>query len=218
MPDVTTLGALTGLAFVSGMRLYSTVLTVGLGLRLGAIHLPASLESLETVSSTPVLIIAGVLYLVEFVADKVPWVDSLWDSVHTFIRPFGAALLGVATVGDVDPVVRMAAFLVSGSIALSSHSAKAGTRLVVNHSPEPFSNIGLSLAEDGLVVTGVWLAFAHPAIALVIVLALVAVIAWCIPKLFRLFRRSADTLRNFFALHRPGAPHADGASGRRPPA
>jgi uncharacterized protein DUF4126 len=215
MPDVTTLGALTGLAFVSGMRLYSTVLALGVGLRLGAIHLPASLSHLEVLASTPVLVIAGLLYLVEFVADKVPWVDSLWDSVHTFIRPFGAALLGFAAVGDVDPVVKMGAFLVSGSIALSSHSAKAGTRLVVNHSPEPFSNILLSLAEDGFVVTGVWLALAHPMIALVIVIVLVAIIAWCIPKLLRLFRRSAETLRNFFALHRPGAPHANGG-GRRP--
>ena len=206
MPELSTLGALTGLAFVSGMRLYSTVLAVGLGLRFGKIDLPASLATLEALSSTPVLIIAGVLYLVEFVADKVPWVDSLWDSVHTFIRPFGAAVLGVAAVGDVDAVVKTAAFLLSGSIALSSHSAKAGTRLAVNHSPEPFSNVGLSLAEDGLVVAGVWLALAHPVIALVIVLLLVAIIAWCIPKLFRLFRRSAETIRNFFSLHRPGAP------------
>ncbi len=206
MPELSTLGAITGLAFVSGMRLYSTVLAVGLGLRFGAIDLPASLASLEALSSTPVLIIAGLLYLIEFVADKVPWVDSLWDSVHTFIRPFGAAVLGVAAVGDVDPVVKTAAFLLSGSIALSSHSAKAGTRLAVNHSPEPFSNVGLSLAEDGLVVVGVWLAFAHPVIALVIVLLLVAIIAWCISKLFRLFRRSVETIRNFFSLHRPGAP------------
>jgi len=207
MPELTTLGALTGLAFVSGMRLYSTVLAVGLGLRFGKVDLPASLSGLDALSSTPVLIIAGVLYLIEFVADKVPWVDSLWDSVHTFIRPFGAAVLGVAAVGDVDPVLKTAAFLLSGSIALSSHSAKAGTRLAVNHSPEPFSNVGLSLAEDGFVVAGVWLAFAHPAIALVIVLLLVAIIAWTIPKLYRMFRRSAETLRNFFSLHRPGAPH-----------
>lgn len=207
MPELTTIGALSGLAFVSGMRLYSTVLAVGLGLRFGKVDLPASLSSLEALSSTPVLIIAGVLYLIEFVADKVPWVDSLWDSVHTFIRPLGAAVLGVAAVGDVDPIVRAAAFLMTGSIALSSHSAKAGTRLAVNHSPEPFSNIGLSLAEDGLVVAGIWLAFAHPVVALVIVLVLVAIIAWSIPKLFRMFRRSATTIRNFFSLHRPGAPH-----------
>jgi hypothetical protein len=208
MPELTTLGALSGLAFVSGVRLYSTVLAVGLGIRLGRIDLPAPLAQLEVLSSTPVLIIAGVLYIIEFVADKVPWVDSLWDTVHTFIRPFGAALLGFAAVGDVDPVLKAGAFLLSGSIALSSHSAKAGTRLVVNHSPEPFSNVGLSLAEDGLVVAGVWLVFAHPVIALVIVLVLVAIIAWCIPKLVRLIRRSADELRTFFSLHRPGAPHA----------
>ena len=208
MPELTTLGALSGLAFVSGVRLYSTVLAVGLGIRFGAIDLPAPIAQLDVLASTPVLIIAGMLYIIEFVADKVPWVDSLWDSVHTFIRPLGAALLGFAAVGDVDPVLKTGAFLLSGSIALSSHSAKAGTRLVVNHSPEPFSNVGLSLMEDGLVVAGVWLALAHPVIALVIVLVLVAIIAWCIPKLVRLFRRSAEELRNFFSLHRPGAPHA----------
>ena len=216
MPDLTTLGALAGLAFVSGMRLYSAVLALGLGLRFGAIHMPPSLAHLDVLASTPVLIIAGVLYVIEFVADKVPWVDSLWDTVHTFIRPLGAALLGFAAVGDVDPVVKMGAFLLSGSIALSSHSAKAGTRLVVNHVPEPFSNIGLSLAEDGFVLAGVWLAIRHPVITLVIVLVLVAIIAWCIPKLLRLFRRSAETLRNFFSLHRPGAPHVNGADSRRP--
>ena len=202
---IATLGALMGLSFVSGIRLYSTILAMGLGIRTGLIDLPPWLDQLTVLASTPVLIIAGIVYLIEFVADKVPWVDSLWDSVHTFIRPFGAAILGVASVGDVDPVLKMGAFLLAGTVALSSHSAKAGTRLVANHSPEPFSNIGLSLAEDGLVLAGVWLAIMHPVIALVIVVILVAIIVWCIPKLVRLFRRSAETLRSFFALHRPGA-------------
>lgn len=217
MPEITTLGAIMGLAFVSGLRLYSTVLAIGLGLRLGFITLPPALAHLDVLSATPVLVIAGAVYLIEFVADKVPWVDSLWDSVHTFIRPLGAAVLGVAAVGDVDPVVKVGAFLLSGGIALSSHSAKAGTRLVVNHSPEPFSNIGLSLLEDGLVVTGVWLAISHPVVALVLVLLLVAIILWSIPKLIRLVRRSASTLGNFLSLRRPGASHIGGHGNPRPP-
>jgi len=206
---IATLGALMGLSFVSGIRLYSTVLATGLGIRTGLIDLPASLANLEVLAATPVLVIAGVIYIVEFIADKVPWIDTLWDSVHTFIRPLGAAVLGVATVGDVDPVLRMGAFLLAGTVALSSHSAKAGTRLVANHSPEPFSNIGLSLAEDGLVLGGVWLALTHPVIALVIVLVLVAIIIWCIPRLVRLLRRSGQTLRDFFSLRRPGATHLE---------
>ena len=167
-------------------------------------------------ASTPVLIIAGVIYLVEFVADKVPWIDTLWDTVHTFIRPLGAAILGVAAVGDVDPVLRMGAFLLAGTVALSSHSAKAGTRLLANHSPEPFSNIGLSLTEDGVVVGGVWLALTHPLIALVIVVVLVAIIIWCIPKLVRLLRRSGQTLRDFFSLRRPGSTHLEARTPRPP--
>lgn len=217
MPEITTLGAIMGLAFVSGLRLYSTVLAIGLGLRLGFITLPPALSHLDVLAATPVLVIAGAVYLVEFVADKVPWVDSLWDSVHTFIRPLGAAVLSVAAVGDVAPAVKVGAFLLSGSIALSSHSAKAGTRLVVNHSPEPFSNIGLSLLEDGLVVTGVWLAISHPIVALVLVLLLVTIILWSIPKLIRLVRRSAATLGNFLSLRRPGASHIGGHGNPRPP-
>jgi hypothetical protein len=216
MPEITTIGALTGLAFVSGMRLYSTVLALGLGLRFGLIQLPSALSHLDILATAPVLVIAGVVYIAEFVADKVPWVDSLWDSVHTFIRPLGAAVLGFAAIGDVNPGLKVGAFLLCGTIALSSHSAKAGTRLAVNHSPEPFSNIGLSLLEDGLVVTGVWLAITHPVAALVIVLFLVAIIVWFIPKLVRLIRRSANTLGSFFALRRPGAISArtHGDSGR----
>ena len=204
MPEITTIGALTGLAFVSGLRLYSTVLALGLGLRFNVIELPQALSHLDVLATTPVLIIAGLVYVAEFVADKVPWVDTLWDSVHTFIRPLGAAVLGFAAIGDVNPSLKVGAFLLCGTIALSSHSAKAGTRLAVNHSPEPFSNIGLSLLEDGLVVTGVWLAITHPVTALVIVLILVAIILWFIPKLVRLIRRSATTLGGFFALRRPG--------------
>ncbi len=217
MPEITTIGALSGLAFVSGMRLYSTVLALGLGLRSGLLELPPALSHLHVLATTPVLIIAALVYVAEFVADKVPWVDTLWDSVHTFIRPLGAAVLGFAAIGNVDPALKVGAFLLCGTIALSSHSAKAGTRLAVNHSPEPFSNIGLSLLEDGLVVTGVWLAITHPVTALVIVLILVAIILWFIPKLVRLIRRSANTLGSFFALRRPGAiPARNSGDGGRP--
>ena len=184
-----TLGSLAGLAFVSGLRLYSTVLALGLGIRLGLLDVPPALDQLRLLARTPILVIAGVAYLVEFFADKIPWVDTFWDAVHTFIRPLGGALLAATALGPVEPVVKLGAFLLCGGIAFSSHSAKAGTRLAVNQSPEPFSNIGLSLAEDGVAVSGVWLALAHPLVTLGIVILCVAGILWLIPKLFRLFRR-----------------------------
>ena len=127
MEAITVLGALMGLAFVSGMRLYSTVLAVGLGIRLGYLAVPPHLSQLRLLAETPILAIAGVVYTVEFFADKIPWVDTLWDGVHTFIRPIGAALLAASAIGAVDPVVRVGAALLCGGIALSSHSArKAG--------------------------------------------------------------------------------------------
>jgi hypothetical protein len=147
-------------------------------------------------AQTPILIIAGVCFVLEFVADKIPWVDSIWDAVHTFIRPIGAAVLAATAVGAVDPLIAVGAVLLSGGVAFSSHSAKAGTRVAANHSPEPFSNIGLSVAEDGIALGGVWLALTHPIIALAIVAVAVAFTIWFIPKLIRLLRREWSRIRN----------------------
>lgn len=200
MDQLATAGALMGLAFASGIRLYSTILALGLGIRFGLLTLPASLHDLQVLAETPVLIVAASVYVIEFVADKVPWVDSAWDVVHTFIRPLGAAFLGAAAVGELNPVARIAVGILCGGIALSSHSAKAGTRFAANHSPEPFSNIGLSLAEDGLVFGGVWLALAHPLVTLALVALMVAAIAWTLPRIVRAIRRRFSSAR-----HRPPA-------------
>lgn len=189
MDSLAILGALLGLGMVSGIRLYSTVLAVGLGIRFDFLHVPAALDGLEVLAATPVLVIAGVVYLIEFLADKIPFVDSLWDLVHTFIRPVGAAILAATALGPVDPVVRVVVSLACGLVAFSGHAAKAGTRALVNQSPEPFSNIGLSLGEDGVVFGGVWLALQHPLLTLVLVLVAVGAIAWLVPKLVRLVKR-----------------------------
>lgn len=188
MQPFATLGTLMGLAFTSGIRLYSTVFVVGLGIRLGFLHLPEALSHLQVLATTPVLVIAGVVYSAEFVADKIPWFDSVWDAVHTFIRPLGAAILAVGALGEVEPGWKVGAFLLSGTIALTSHTAKAGTRVAANHSPEPFTNVGLSLGEDVLVVGGTWLAFTHPLLTLGLVVIAVGLIAWMLPKLVRLVR------------------------------
>ena len=189
MDSLATLGALLGLGMVSGIRLYSTVLAVGLGIRFDFLHVPPALAGLEVLAATPVLVIAGVVYAVEFLADKIPFVDSLWDLVHTFIRPVGAAVIAATAIGPVDPVVKTGVILACGLVAFSGHSAKASTRAFVNQSPEPFSNIGLSLGEDAVVVGGVWLALSHPIVTFALVLVAVGLIVWLVPKLFRMVRR-----------------------------
>ena len=187
MDAISLLGSTMGLGLVSGLNLYATVLTVGLSIRLGLITLNPELQALEILATPLILIIAGVIYIAEFVADKVPWFDSLWDAVHTLIRPLGAAVLGATAIGTLDPQMVIIATLCGGT-ALSSHSTKAGARLVANHSPEPFSNIALSIVEDVFVVIGVWLALAHPLVMLVLVITFLALFCWFAPKAFRLIR------------------------------
>jgi len=199
MDTISLLGSITGLGVMAGLRLYATVLIVGLGVRFNLIHLDPSLSHLSVLSNPIILITAAIAYLMEFFADKVPWVDSLWDSIHTFIRPLGAALLGFAAVGSVDPVMKMSAFILCGGAAIASHSTKAGTRLLVNHSPEPFTNIGLSLAEDVLTVVGTWLSLKHPQIMFALVVIFVVLFLWLAPRLFRQLRVELNALRGVMA-------------------
>lgn len=191
MEAIELLGSAMGLAFVAGINLYATILSVGLGLRYGFIELPPDLAALSILSHPYVLWAAAIMYFVEFFADKVPWVDTLWDSIHTFIRPFGAAILGVTAIGEVDPAVEIAVFLLCGGVALSTHFTKASTRLVVNQSPEPFSNIAISVVEDFFAVIGSWLAVTHPLVMLLIVLVFLVCFGWLAPKIFRLLRVEA---------------------------
>ncbi len=194
MGTIALLGSTLGLGLVAGVRLYAAVLAVGLGLRLGILHLNPGLERLSVLASPYVLIPAAIAYAAEFLADKIPWVDSAWDFVHTLIRPLGAALIAAAALGSVDKTAMVTAAVLSGGVGLLGHTAKAGTRLIVNHSPEPFSNIGLSLAEDGFVAAGAWMAIEHPLIMLGIVAAFVAVFLWVVPKIFRAIRGAWRTV------------------------
>ncbi len=187
MEILNLLGSTMGLGLVAGLNLYATVLTVGLGIRLGLITLNPELSGLSVLSSPYVLIAAGILFVIEFLADKIQWVDSVWDTIHTFIRPFGAALVGASAIGAVNAEAAVIAALCAG-VSLSAHSAKAGTRLLANHSPEPFSNIGLSLVEDVLAVTGSWLALQYPVVMLALVAAFLIAFLWFAPKAFRLVR------------------------------
>jgi hypothetical protein len=186
---VTQLGVAAGAAAASGLRLYGTVAALGLLNHFGVLHLPSGLEVL----ANPIIIgLAVVLYVAEFIADKVPAFDSVWDVVHTFIRIPAGAVLSFALLTDVQEPWRTAAALVGGAVALSAHGLKASTRLAANASPEPFSNWGLSFSEDVFVAGLLWLLVAHPLVALavgvaILVLGVVAA-GWIVRALRRLFR------------------------------
>ena len=183
---LATLGLTAGVATASGLRLYGTVAALGVLHRMGALRLPGSLEAL---GELPIIILAGLLYVVEFVADKIPAFDSVWDSVHTFIRVPAAAVLAFAAFGPVDEPWRIGAALLCGTIALSSHAIKASSRLAINASPEPLSNWAASFTEDALVVGLIWLAVSHPIAALVVALLTVLVAVLLASWIIRMMRR-----------------------------
>jgi len=165
---LATLGRTLGFSFAAGINLYATVAILGLAKRYGWVVLP---EQFAAFDSDLVIGTAIVLYVVEFVADKVPWVDSLWDALHTVIRPVGGALIAVTTLGEASPTIEGLVALLGGAVAAGTHFTKAGTRAVANTSPEPFSNWALSLSEDVFVVGLAALALKYPAAAAVVVLA-----------------------------------------------
>jgi hypothetical protein len=193
------LGSVMGLGFVAGMRLYATILALGLAIRFNWIHLSSASSSLEVLAHPAVLITAGVACGIEFFADKIPWLDTAWDSFHTFLRPIGAALLAAAAVGHADPVLKMVLIVLCGGVALASHSSKMATRVIVNHSPEPFSNVAMSLAGDAFVPVATWVAVAHPLVGLAFVLAFLAVFLWMLPKVIRALRSAMAFIRNLFS-------------------
>jgi hypothetical protein len=192
MNPIEMLGLALGAGFSSGLNLYATVATLGLLQRLGVLHLP---QSLQVLSHPWVLGVAIALYLIEFFADKIPYFDTIWDAIHTFIRPPAAALLAFAAAGGAAPEWRWAAALLAGGVALTAHGTKASARAAVNTSPEPFSNWFLSFGEDILAVWLTWMATAHPLATVIIVAALVALSAFLLYHLFRFARRALQRMR-----------------------
>ena len=185
MDTLQLLGSGMGLGLLAGIRLYATVLLAGAAIRFGWIDLPAGWSNLDVLADGRVLSVAAVACLAEFLADKIAWVDSVWDSVHAFIRPVGAALLGSAVFASSDPAVQTAMALLCGGVALTGHSTKAAARLMVNQSPEPFSNVAVSLVEDVMVSLGTWLVLTHPTVMLALVAVFLAVFALISPILIR---------------------------------
>jgi hypothetical protein len=185
MSILELLGVALGLASLAGINLYLTVLLAGLAIRFDFFHLATHYQSLDVLAHPVVLAVAGVLFVMEFVADKIPWLDTLWDTVHTFIRPLGAVLICLQWLGEMPIYLQVIAGLAAGATALTTHGVKASSRLLINHSPEPVSNVSVSLIEDAAVIGGLALILLHPAMALA-VFGGILLLSWLIfPRLLR---------------------------------
>lgn len=193
--DLRLLSLALGSSWAAGINLYATILLLGLLNRFDIITLPQGLQSL---SHLWVLITTGVLLLIEFVMDKIPYVDTTWDAIHTFIRIPAGALLAAAAFADVPPHLQVVAALLGGTMSLASHGAKASARMAINTSPEPVSNWVASFTGDALVVLMVWLANKHPILALVILAGLLALSIWLLTKLVKFTRAFAERLVRLF--------------------
>jgi hypothetical protein len=180
-----------GLACLAGVNLYLTVFATGLAIHFHWITLAPQYQSLEVLGNPWIITVAGILYFLQFFADKIPWLDSAWDAVHTFIRPIGGALLAIQVLGHPSPAFTVIVALLAGSTSLLVHTAKAATRLTANASPEPFSNIGLSLGEDAAVLGGLALVHFNPLLALLIFLLGIAAFAYFAPKILRAAKAKA---------------------------
>jgi hypothetical protein len=200
MGIIELLGVAGSLSLLSGWRLYLTIFAAGLAMQFGGLDLPENLQMLQILANPWVIGVSGIGALAEFFADKIAWIDSLWDGIHTIIRPVGGALLALAVVDAQDPAWQVITFLLGGGAALLSHGAKASTRAVVNASPEPFSNIAVSGAED--VATGgmLLLALSNPEAAVVIAIAMLiaaVVVIYYVRKLLKkIFADDPETTAN----------------------
>jgi len=194
---LATLALTMGVSWASGINLYAALLVLGLGGASGNIDLPPDLEVLQ---SPLVMLAAGLMYFVEFFVDKTPGADTAWDTLHTFIRIPAGAILAAGTVGDVTPALAIAAGIMGGSLSATSHATKAGTRLLINTSPEPFSNWTASVSEDLLVVGGLWAALNHPILFLALLVVFVALVIYLLPKIWRLVKTIVVKIGEFVGL------------------
>jgi hypothetical protein len=202
LDQVIKIIALTmGAAWASGINLYAAILVLGLLGATGNIVLPPDLQIL----ANPIVIVAaGLMYLVEFVADKLPGVDTGWDTVQTFVRiPLGA-LLAAGVIGNVNPPLALAAAIVGGGLAASTHAAKAGARVIINTSPEPFSNWAVSLMEDVAVIAGLWAALYHPWVFVALLVIFILLLIWLLPKIWRGVKTVYSYLRQLFRREKVG--------------
>jgi hypothetical protein len=193
MGTLEALSLAVGTAWTSGINLYATIAALGIAGQMDMIQLPPDLRVLM---HPAVIAVACIMYVIEFFADKVPYVDSGWDVLHTFIRVPAGAVLAARSLGDMNPALELVALLAGGTVALAAHGTKATVRLAINASPEPFSNWAASFAEDVTVFGSVWMMFNHPIVMLIVVLSFLALVVWLVPKLFRLAKRGFQALRS----------------------
>lgn len=196
----TLLGTLTlamGSSWASGINLYAVLLVLGIGGATDNIALPPDLQVLQ---DPMVLSAAAFMYFVEFFVDKTPGVDTGWDTLHTFIRIPAGAMLAASSVGDVTPALEIAAGLLGGGLAATSHVTKTSTRMLINTSPEPFSNWGASISEDLLVLGGLWTALNHPILFLVLLAVFLVAVVWLLPKMWRLIKAIFRTIGQWLGM------------------
>jgi len=208
MDALQVLSLAMGAAWIFGINLYAIVAALGIAGRMQMIQLPANLEVL---THPAVIAVACVMYLIEFFADKVPYVDNGWDVIHTFIRVPAGAMLAARSLGDLNPPLEVAALLAGGAVALAAHGAKTTTRLALNVSPEPFSNWFASVTEDLVVLGSIWMIFHHPLLMLILVVGFLALIVWLTPKLLRLAKRGFQALRDRMRGVKPDQPAPTGS-------
>lgn len=180
-PIANTISLTMGVAWASGINLYAAILVLGLLGATGNITLPATLQIL---TDPMVMTAAGVMYFVEFFADKMPGVDTGWDTLHTFIRIPAGALLAAGAVGNVNPAVALTAAILGGGLAAGAHAVKSGSRVLINTSPEPFTNWTASIAEDIAVIGGLWAALHYPWLFLVLMIVFIGLMIWLLPKIW----------------------------------
>lgn len=186
---IEILGIAGSVSLLSGWRLYLCILATGLAMQFGALPLPAHLHSLQILANPWVMGAAAAAALLEFFADKVAWLDTVWDMIHTLIRPLGGALLALAVIDPADPATQAIAFLLGGGATLLAHGGKAGARAVVNASPEPFTNMAVSTAEDLLTGGLLYLAYANPALAGLVAAGLLVLTVWLLLLARRVLKR-----------------------------
>ncbi len=209
MDLLTQLGLALGFATLSGLNLYLTVFVTGTAVRFGWVDLAAAHEQFSVLGDPWILGVSGGLFLIEFFADKIPWVDSAWDALHTIVRPVGGIMLALTALGELDPAMSVVAGLLSGGATLATHSLKAGGRLLINLSPEPFSNSVASVTEDGLVLGGLGLMAISPVVGFFVFLLFCIFAVFITTKLWGKIRKGIAALRARFGR---GKNLADGAS------
>lgn len=197
---IATLALTMGSSWASGINLYAALLILGLGGTTGNIALPNELAVLEN----PFVIgAAAVMYLIQFFADKIPGVDSIWDAAHTFVRIPAGAMLAAGAVGDVSPALEIAAGILGGGTAATSHATKTGTRLMINTSPEPVTNWTASISEDLMVIAGLWTALNHPILFIILFIGFIGLAIWLLPKLWTLIRGLLMKMARFLRITSP---------------